>query len=348
MAKTNYDIEDTVVGTVRAGRLDERVLSRLAPFYCTGLLYFDYARSVWFYSVANVYVNDITFTTDVQEEGSRGRVNFAVITNKKSNSTQTRILLLDEQGNKVSEASQLQESLEVDAPTLWQPGAAYLYQLHVELLPGNGGEEPLDVYELSVGIRSVEVRGNQFLINGEPFYFTGFGKHEDTAIRGKGFGPAYMIHDFNLMKWMGANSFRTSHYPYAEEVLEYADRHGIVVIDETAAVGLNPSLSGDGDDIMAYSPDTIGNETQAAHAQAIRELVHRDKNHAFVVLWCIANEPAAHEEGTRESLEPLVDLTRELDPTRPLIFTSEGDPLVDTDLIVDLMDVISLNRYIGW
>lgn len=41
------------------------------------------------------------------------------------------------------------------------------------------------------------------------------------------------------MKWIGANSFRTSHYPYAEEVLDYADRNGIVVINETAAVGLN-------------------------------------------------------------------------------------------------------------
>jgi beta-glucuronidase len=48
-----------------------------------------------------------------------------------------------------------------------------------------------------------------------------------------------MVHDFQLMKWLGANSFRTSHYPYAEEVLDHADRQGIVVIDETAAVGLN-------------------------------------------------------------------------------------------------------------
>lgn len=310
--------------------------------------YAGIARSVWFYSVPDVYVNDITVTTEVQDQGSRGSVNFAVSTNKRSNSTQVRVSLFDEEGNKVAEASQLQGTLDVDAPTLWQPGAAYLYRLRVELLPGTGGEEPLDIYELSVGIRSVEVKGNQFLINGEPFYFKGFGKHEDTAIRGKGYDPAYMIHDFNIMNWMGANSFRTSHYPYAEEVLEYADRHGIVVIDETAAVGLNPNLMGGLEGVAAYSPDTISNETQAAHAQAIRELVHRDKNHASVVLWVIANEPAAHEEGAREYFEPLVDLTRELDPTRPLTFTSEGNALVDTDLIVDMMDVISLNRYFGW
>ena len=37
-----------------------------------------------------------------------------------------------------------------------------------------------------------------------------------------------MVHDFQLIDWIGANSFRTSHYPYAEEVMDYADRMGIV------------------------------------------------------------------------------------------------------------------------
>lgn len=309
--------------------------------------YAGIARSVWFYSVSDVYIDDIAVTTEVQDQGNRGIVNFAVSTNKESNSSQARISLLDEEGNEVSEASQLQGTLEVGAPTLWQPGAAYLYRLHVELLAGNGEGNPLDIYELSVGIRSVVVRDNQFLINDEPFYFTGFGKHEDTPIRGKGYDPAYMIHDFNLMNWTGANSFRTSHYPYAEEVLEYADRHGIVVIDEVAAAGLNPNMMGD-TGTAAYSPDTISNKTQATHAQAIRELVHRDKNHASVVLWCLANEPSAHEEGAREYFVPLVELARELDPTRPLTFTNEGNALPEKDLITDLFDVISLNRYYGW
>ena len=85
----------------------------------------------------------------------------------------------------------------------------------------------------------MEVRGKEFLINGEPFYFTGFGMHEDHVAIGKGHSNAQMVNDFQLLDWVGANSFRTSHYPYAEEVMEFADRHGIVVIDETAAVGLH-------------------------------------------------------------------------------------------------------------
>ncbi len=48
-----------------------------------------------------------------------------------------------------------------------------------------------------------------------------------------------MMKDINLMMWLGINSFRTSHYPYAEELMDLCDKYGIVVIDELPAVGLN-------------------------------------------------------------------------------------------------------------
>ncbi|GAA3314865.1 hypothetical protein GCM10020331_008500 [Ectobacillus funiculus] len=77
------------------------------------------------------------------------------------------------------------------------------------------------------------------MINNKPFYFKGFGKHEDTPIHGRGFNEAANVMDFKLMKWTGANSFRTSHYPYSEELMRLADREGFVVIDETPAVGVH-------------------------------------------------------------------------------------------------------------
>ena len=59
-----------------------------------------------------------------------------------------------------------------------------------------------------------------------------------TQIRGKGLDYPLMVKDMNLFKWLGVNAFRTSHYPYAEEFLDLADKYGIVVIDESPAVGL--------------------------------------------------------------------------------------------------------------
>jgi len=59
-----------------------------------------------------------------------------------------------------------------------------------------------------------------------------------VQVRGRGLDLAVIARDFELMKWLGVNCFRTSHYPYAEEILQQADERGIVVIDESPAVGL--------------------------------------------------------------------------------------------------------------
>jgi beta-glucuronidase len=80
----------------------------------------------------------------------------------------------------------------------------------------------------------------------------------------------------------------------------------------------------------------------------LRELVARDKNHPSVVMWSITNEPASNEEGAREYFEPLVQLTRELDPSRPVTFVNVMMAPAGTDLVADLFDVICLNRYYGW
>jgi beta-glucuronidase len=238
--------------------------------------------------------------------------------------------------------------LRIAEARLWRPGAAYLYGLTAEVVrDGN----VVDSYPLAIGVRTVDVRGNRILINGQPFYFTGFGKHEDSPVRGKGHDDAYLVHDFELMRWMGANSFRTSHYPYAEEVLEYADRQGILIIGETAAVGLNMAIAAGylgQTDVVTFGPKGFGETTQAAHAQHLRELIARDKNHPSVVMWSIANEPDSRDGGAREYFEPLVALTRELDPTRPVTYANMILASPEMDVIADLFDVLSLNRYYGW
>jgi beta-glucuronidase len=314
--------------------------------------YAGLARSVWLYCVPPIYIQDVTVVTDISDASQTiGIVDYQVIASKSLADARFRVSLIDEEGHVVARSSGPQNRLQVESAHLWQPGAAYLYQVQVELLDGDSDGKVLDIYTVATGIRSVKVSGMQFLINGKPFYFTGFGKHEDSAIRGKGYDPAYMVHDFQLMKWLGANSFRTSHYPYAEEVLEYADRHGIVVIDETAAVGLNLAIVAGIHGTKApptFSPETINDKTQEAHKQALRELIARDKNHPCVVLWMIANEPASGEVGAREYFEPLVKLTRELDASRPICFANMAFNPVNRDLISDMFDVLCLNRYFGW
>ena len=185
----------------------------------------------------------------------------------------------------VTSATGAEGSLTVPDVHLWGPGDGYLYDLHVQLRSGSG--ELVDDYHQSVGVRTVEVRGTEFLVNGKPFYFKGFGMHEDHITIGKGHNNADMIRDVELLHWIGANSFRTSHYPYSEDVMDYADRHGLLVIDETPAVGINQGLGGGifgGQGYVTFSPETTNDVTREVHAQVIRDLIARDKNHPLSLI----------------------------------------------------------------
>jgi beta-glucuronidase len=310
--------------------------------------FFNYAglhRTVWLYTTPVSFVEDVTVATGL--DGSTGTVRYEVKTG--GGEADVAVALRDAEGGEVARATGPTGELTVAGVRPWRPGEGYLYDLAVEL-HGTGGAL-VDTYTLPVGIRTVRVDGPRFLINEEPFHFRGFGKHEDAAVRGKAHDDVFMVHDFALMEWLGANSFRTSHYPYAEEVLEYADRHGIVVIDETAAVGLNSGLAAGvfgAEPHVTFSEDTVNAVTQEAHRRAIRELVARDKNHPCVVLWTIANEPESVTPESRAYFEPLAAETRRLDPTRPIGFTNVMGATPDLDVLTDLFDVVMLNRYFGW
>ncbi|WP_411267587.1 glycoside hydrolase family 2 TIM barrel-domain containing protein [Enterococcus faecalis] len=208
----------------------------------------------------------------------------------------------------------------------------------------------IDTYTEEFGIRSVQVTNGQFLINNKPFYFKGFGKHEDSYVNGRGLNESVNIKDFNLMKWIGANSFRTSHYPYSEEIMRLADREGIVVIDEVPAVGLHLNFMATLLDDNVEKHNTWKEiRTENSHKTVIKELIERDKNHPSVVMWSIANEPDSDSEGAKEYFEPLVELTKELDPQkRPVTIVTYLKSTPDVCKVGDIVDVLCLNRYYGW
>jgi len=311
--------------------------------------FFNFAglhRPVWLYATGHAHLTDITVVTGL--DGTDGTIGYTTEAEGAARA-EVRVILRDADGREVATGTGASGTLTVQHVHRWAPGDGYLYDLEVQLV-GDGGDV-LDSYHQSVGVRTVTVDGARFLINGEPFHFTGFGKHEDIAVIGKGHNDAFLVRDFELLKWIGANSFRTSHYPYAEAVLDYADRQGIVVIDETAAVGLNMGLGGGifgGQGYTTFSPETADDQTREVHAQAIRELVARDKNHPSVVLWSIANEPESDTEGAERYFKPLFELTRELDPTRPVGFVNVMLAPYGTCRVSQFGDVLMLNRYYGW
>jgi beta-glucuronidase len=332
---TMATIPPGVISTGAGGRKEQRYFHDF--FNYSGL-----HRSVWLYATPRAYVADVFVTTGLDLSAGLGRVTYHVDVVGEG---PTSVVLRDAAGAVVADAQGCDGVLTVPGVRPWHPGDPYLYRLDVR-----HGEGPdADQYPLPVGIRTVQVEGTRLLLNGQPVRLHGFGMHEDTALRGKGHDDARMVRDFALLKWIGANSFRTSHYPYAEEVLDYADRQGLLVIDETPAVGLHLSLGDMGDPgARTFGPGAIGDQAQAAHLAAVRELIGRDRNHPSVVAWSIANEPDTAEPAARDYFAPLVSAARELDPGRPVCFANVATAPPDLDVVTDLFDLVCVNRYYGW
>ncbi len=340
----NNELDLTTIPTGQVKEYDDGK-RRLFPYFD----FFNYAgihSAVKLQILPKDYIYDISVITDYEE--NKGKVKYNI---ESTSHSEINVKLLDEAGHIAAEASGSDGTLVVNDVKLWQPGEAYLYTLEAELLSDG---EILDSYPLPVGIRKVEVKGNRFLINDEPFYFKGFGKHQDSDINGRGFDPAVMIRDAELLDWIGANSVRTSHYPYDEEFYRMCDRRGVVVIDETPAVGLfdmnlNFLAAGTGKESDFFDKEIVHQQTKENHKREIRRLIKRDKNHPSVVMWCLANEPDSAQERAEEYFEDIFSYARGIDPQdRPLTFTNIMTAQYGKCNAAQFADVISLNRYYGW
>lgn len=310
--------------------------------------FFNYAglqRSVYLLALPGESIVD--FDLDYAIHGKNAEVSYQIRTNGEH---AVQLALFDAKGHCVAQKDGKEGVLYVENARLWQGRNAYLYRLRIRIMDG---EELIDEYEQEIGIRTVKVEGTDILINGEPVYLKGFGKHEDSDIVGRGFSIGIMKRDFELMKWIGANSFRTSHYPYSEEIYQMADREGFLVIDEVPAVGMFQSL-------MNFMEASTGKQTAffkkettpvllKAHLRAIEEMIARDKNHPSVVAWSLLNEPETTNEAAVPYFKEVFDLANKLDmQKRPRTFALIMNSLPDTCKCYQFSDIIALNRYYGW
>ncbi|XP_071443671.1 beta-glucuronidase-like [Hetaerina americana] len=319
--------------------------------------FFNYAgihRSVLLYTTPSTYIDDISiltsFNSSLNDESSQNtgilKIDVSVASPPYSeNSVQSQATCLvyvyegwDPNGagvrKKAMVATKIGCKSEIQIPkvNLWWPflmdsSPGYLYTL--EIILNKDGER--DVYRMPAGIRTVEWNSNELLINRKPFYFHGFGRHEDSNIIGRGESLPLAVKDSNLLHWIGANSFRTSHYPYSEEIMDLADHQGIVIINESPAIGINNFT----EDILLRK-----------HKKVMTELIQRDKNRPSVILWSLANEPLSQEKGADLYFSKLVNHTKALDSSRPVTFVTSQQ--YSNDKAAQFMDIICVNRYSSW
>jgi beta-glucuronidase len=311
--------------------------------------FFNYAgiqRPVQLLALPQTAVTDVSLVPRLA--GDKAELEYTAET---SGEAEVRVTVLDEDGRIAAEGRGVHGCLSIPNPRLWKMRDAYLYRVWIRLYRG---DEVLDEWYEDTGLRTVEIQGTEILLNGEPMYLKGFGKHEDSDIIGRGFNAAVMKRDFELMKWIGANSFRTSHYPYAEEIYQMADREGFLIIDEAPAVGLFDTTNNALDasrgkqKVPFFDKETLP-ELLENHLDAVRDMIRRDKNHPSVIAWSLFNEPEDTSEGAVSYFKAVFDAALDCDPQkRPRTFAVIMFSRPDTSKGYEFSDFICLNRYYGW
>jgi beta-galactosidase len=190
----------------------------------------------------------------------------------------------------------------VPDPLLWSAETPNLYTLTVR---ADTRKAVAEYTEIPFGFRTVEIRGNQVLVNGQPVLFKGTDRHELSATGGYIVSEAEMIRDIRIMKELNINAVRTCHYPDDPRWLALCDKYGLYVIDEG-------DIESHG---MGYGPETLGRNPlfAAAHLARDSRMVQRDFNHPSVIIWSMGNEA-----GDGPNFEACYDWIKAYDPSRPV------------------------------
>jgi beta-glucuronidase len=196
--------------------------------------------------------------------------------------------------------------------------------------------QTVDTISERFGVRTIEVRGRQILLNGQPIRVQGVCRYDEYA----GFGPTVpedvLRADLMRIKQAGVNLIRT-HYPQAPTMLRLMDEIGLLLMEEVP-------LNWWGQNWWGPPPDNAGPVIAAAE-QALIKMVRRDKNHPCLVIWSMCNECATDTPAGVEAMRRLLRRARRLDATRLITFVVAGD--VRKHWAFDEADLICTNMYFG-
>ncbi len=327
-------------------------------------------RPVYLYAEPGTRVADVFAKAGLDERYRDGRLDVTVsIASDDPGPTPVRVSLelLDPAGHRVFTGDEVRATVladsgrivharfrrEVPAPARWTAEMPALYTLLVTTetasrasSPGAGARPPSRasaagdpaapakrVVPIRIGFRTVEIRAGQLLVNGVPITIKGVDRHEHDPVTGHVLSEDRMLQDITLMKRLGINAVRTSHYPNAERWYELADEYGLYIVDEA-------NIESHG---MGYRPDrTLGNDPRFrdAHLDRMRRMVERDKNHPSVIIWSMGNEA-----GNGANFYATYGWTKGRDATRPVQYERAGLDW-DTDLYVPMYPTLErLEQY---
>lgn len=215
-----------------------------------------------------------------------------------------RVLRLPAQEVRLSARSAQAVKLEdeLDDYKRWDIGSPNRY---VARLTVSVGGQVTDRYDVPFGIRETEFSRQGFFLNGRKVALQGVCLHHDLGALGAAFNLSAQERQLRIMQEMGCNAIRTSHNPPAPELLDLADKMGLLVMDEAFDAWAHGK--------RAWDYNKLYNEW---HEKDLQAMVRRDWNHPSVIIWSIGNE--VMEQRDVEMTRHLAGIVRELDDTRPV------------------------------
>uniref|UniRef100_UPI00321776D0 glycoside hydrolase family 2 protein n=1 Tax=uncultured Draconibacterium sp. TaxID=1573823 RepID=UPI00321776D0 len=237
----------------------------------------------------------------------------------QSSQSEIKIELLDAQNNIVGSGESTGDKksgqiiIPVKNPEKWDAEHPNLYTVVTTLF--ENGREILKTAE-KVGFREVEIDGNRMLVNGKPVKLRGACRHDIHPTLGRMTTPEYDLKDVLLAKECNMNFIRTSHYPPSEQFLNYCDKYGIYVEDETAICFVGSHRT---EAYRASGASQSDPEFTERYLSQLEEMVDNHRNHPSVVIWSIGNENVFGTNFVEE-----YKWVKENDLTRPVIYSYPG------------------------
>ncbi len=336
----NYDISDylkdgenVVIVKVDNKRKAEAVPTQIFDWWNYGGI----TRDVMLVKVPKTYIENFKLQLEKQSgpKAKKREISFKAWLSEKA-AGQTVTLSIPELKVKLplttDAEGQVSTTFSVPAKMLqlWSPGNPKRYQVELSTTG--------DFLADSIGFRTIETRGKQILLNGQPIFLKGISIHEEKAHGGGRANSTADAHE--LLSWaqeLGCNFVRLAHYPHNEYAVREAERMGILVWSEIPCYWT----------IAWTNPDTYANAERQ-----LNDMIRRDQNRANIIIWSIANE-TPHSPQRDQFLGRLAQYARSLDQSRLISMAMEVTGASNYknrlhDNMHEYVDVVSFNQYIGW